>query len=306
MVKAGRRSRKAGGRSTSSLIICMLFMLSLIFLFLVAVGIIPLPISEHEDEGSNGEDELISIYEGNGTMSMNKNIDMAENHRSWSEGVDGQKKWMEILSWQPRAFLYNNFLSRDECEHLINLAKPNLRRSSVVDSRTGKSIPSRVRTSSGAFLKRGQDDIISRIEKRIADVSFVPVENGEGLQVLRYIVGEKYDPHFDFFHDSINTMQGGQRLATMLMYLSDVKEGGETVFPRAAVNISTASARWNNRSKCAKTGMALRPRMGDALLFWSMHPDASLDALSLHGGCPVIKGDKWSATKWMRVGPFTG
>ncbi|CAN6457572.1 unnamed protein product [Victoria cruziana] len=314
MTKAGRLSRKTWSRSIGTLVIFMFFIFSLIFLFLVALGIFPLPISVNEVDGTRSEDELISTDEETHALSMRKDIDTAEqrkysdsfSHYNWSDGVVGQKKWMEILSWQPRAFLYHNFLSRDECEHLIHLAEPHMQRSFVVDRKTGKTMSSRVRTSYGAFLRRGQDDVVTRIEKRIAEVSFVPVENGEGLQVLHYKAGEKYDPHFDFFHHRIHTLDGGQRLATMLMYLSDVEKGGETVFPRAAVNLSTATARWNNRSTCAKTGMALVPRMGDALLFWNMHPDASLDALSLHGGCPVIEGEKWSATKWMRVGPFTG
>ncbi|WZY86252.1 hypothetical protein YC2023_032636 [Brassica napus] len=79
-------------------------------------------------------------------------------------------------------------------------------------------------------------------------------DHGEGLQVLHYEEGQKYEPHYDYFVDEFNTKNGGQRMATMLMYLTDVEEGGET------------------------------PRMGDALLFWSMRPDAMLDPSSLHEG----------------------
>lgn len=63
--------------------------------------------------------------------------------------------------------------------------------------------------------------IISAIERRISHISFLPVENGEGIQILHYVDGEKYDPHHDFFHDNINTRpeDGGQRIATVLMYL---------------------------------------------------------------------------------------
>lgn len=89
----------------------------------------------------------------------------------------------------------------------------------------------RIRTSSGAFLKRGQDGLIQQIEAKIAKFSGIPAENGEGLQILDYEASEKYEAHFDYFHDQINQIDGGQRLATMLMYLSDVEEGGETVFP---------------------------------------------------------------------------
>ena len=89
----------------------------------------------------------------------------------------------------------------------------------------------RIRTSSGAFLKRGQDGLIQQVEAKIAKFSGIPAENGEGLQILDYEASEKYEAHFDYFHDQINQIDGGQRLATMLMYLSDVEEGGETVFP---------------------------------------------------------------------------
>ena len=66
------------------------------------------------------------------------------------------------------------------------------------------------------------------------------------------------------------------------LYSSDVEEGGETVFPAAKGNVS-AVPWWNELSECGKGGLSVKPKMGDALLFWSMKPDASLDPSSLHG-----------------------
>ncbi|KAJ0086892.1 hypothetical protein Patl1_09481 [Pistacia atlantica] len=232
-----------------------------------------------------------------------------------------REQWTEVISWEPRAFIYHNFLSKAECDYLINLAKPHMAKSTVVDSKTGRSKDSRVRTSSGMFLRRGQDKVIRNIEKRIADFSFIPVvglsiheialfkltlhstEHGEGLQVLHYEVGQKYDAHYDYFLDEFNTKNGGQRIATLLMYLSDVEEGGETVFPAAKANFSSVPW-WNELSECGKQGLSIKPKMGDALLFWSMRPDATLDPSSLHGGCPVITGNKWSSTKWMHLNEY--
>uniref|UniRef100_A0A0D3C9F0 procollagen-proline 4-dioxygenase n=1 Tax=Brassica oleracea var. oleracea TaxID=109376 RepID=A0A0D3C9F0_BRAOL len=185
-------------------------------------------------------------------------------------------------------------------------------KSTVVDSQTGKSKdrrPLRALIIQGANKLR--DKIIKTIEKRIADYTFIPADHGEGLQVLYYEEGQKYDPHYDYFVDEFNTKNGGQRMATMLLYLktlnskyrSDVEEGGETVFPTA--NMSFSSVPWYNElSECGKKGLSVKPRMGDALLFWSMRPDATLDPSSLHGGCPVIKGNKWSSTRWMHVGEY--
>ena len=63
-------------------------------------------------------------------------------------------------------------------------------------------------------------------------------ENGEDIQVLRYEHGQKYDPHYDYFTDKVNIARGGHRIATVLMYLTDVTKGGETVFPQAEVCLS--------------------------------------------------------------------
>ncbi|KAG2629703.1 probable prolyl 4-hydroxylase 3 [Panicum virgatum] len=209
-------------------------------------------------------------------------------------GGEGEP-WTEGLSSEPRASLYHNFLSKEECDHLISLAKPRLKKSRVVDAETGGTKESSVRTSSGMFLKRGQDQVVRRIERRIADYTSIPLENGEGLQVLHYQVGQKFDPHFDYTENGYVTKNGGPRQATLIMYLSDVEDGGETVFPSAMAKSGSS------HGGRGKRGLSVKPKMGDALLFWSMRPDGSSDPKSRHGASPVIRGDKWSATKWMHV-----
>ena len=81
------------------------------------------------------------------------------------------------------------------------------------------------------FLLRAQDAVVAAIEARIAAHTHIPASHGEGIQVLHYAPGELYEPHFDSFHEEFNQRNGGQRIATLLMYLTDVEEGGETVFP---------------------------------------------------------------------------
>ncbi|KAG6586331.1 putative prolyl 4-hydroxylase 3, partial [Cucurbita argyrosperma subsp. sororia] len=215
-----------------------------------------------------------------------------------SDGLGKREdQWVEFISWEPRAFVYHNFLSKEECLYLISLATPYMKKSTVVDIKTGKIKDSRTRTSSGMFLNRGQNKIVSNIEKRIADFTFIPVEHGEALQILHYEVGQKYDAHYDFISEEF-IRKGGQRIATLLMYLSDVEEGGETVFPAAEGNFSSLPG-WNELSECGKGGLSVKPKMGDALLFWTLRPNNTLDPTSLHGACPVIRGNKWSCTKWM-------
>uniref|UniRef100_A0A0D6QZA4 procollagen-proline 4-dioxygenase n=1 Tax=Araucaria cunninghamii TaxID=56994 RepID=A0A0D6QZA4_ARACU len=212
---------------------------------------------------------------------------------------------VQQISWKPRAFVYRGFLSDEECDHLISLAKTELKRSAVADNGSGKGTVSEVRTSSGMFIPKGKDEIVTRIEEKIAAWTFLPKENGEDIQVLRYEPGQKYDPHFDFFHDKVNLARGGHRVATVLMYLTDVAKGGETVFPSAEVDSRRrVNIQDDTLSDCAKKGVAVKPKRGDALLFFSLTPGAITDSSSLHAGCPVIEGEKWSATKWIHVDSF--
>ncbi|XP_073296151.1 probable prolyl 4-hydroxylase 7 isoform X1 [Primulina huaijiensis] len=206
------------------------------------------------------------------------------------------------ISWSPRAFVYRGFLTDKECDHLILLAKDKLEKSMVADNDSGKSIESEVRTSSGMFISKKQDDIVAGIEAKLAAWTFLPPENGEAIQILHYEHRQKYEPHFDYFHDKANQELGGHRVATVLMYLSNVEKGGETVFPNSEAK--DRQIKGDDWSDCAKEGYAVKPRKGDALLFFSLHPDANTDPSSLHGSCPVIEGEKWSATKWIHVRSF--
>ncbi|GAA0158848.1 protein modifying enzyme [Lithospermum erythrorhizon] len=201
----------------------------------------------------------------------------------------------EIISWAPRIILFHNFLSSEECDYLRGLAKPRLHTSTVVDTATGKAIKSNVRTSSGMFLnpEERKYPIIQAIEKRISVYSQIPIENGELIQVLRYDKDQFYRAHHDYFSDTFNIKRGGQRVATMLMYLNDNVEGGETYFPLAGSDECSCGG------KLVK-GVCVKPNKGDAVLFWSMGLDGQSDPKSIHGGCEVLSGEKWSATKWMR------
>ena len=211
---------------------------------------------------------------------------------------------------KPKAYLFRNFLTKSECDHLMKLAKAELAPSTVVGS-GGTSVPSTIRTSAGMFLAKAHDSILKDIEIRIAEASGTPEPNGEGMQILRYDVGQKYDPHFDYFHDAVNPApkRGGQRMATMLIYLENTEEGGETIFPRGSRKETFDLPEEGNPhewSDCTSQGLPVKSVKGDALLFWSLTDDYQLDMGSLHGACPVVKGQKWTAVKWIRVAKFDG
>ncbi|CAM6122875.1 unnamed protein product [Calypogeia fissa] len=214
-----------------------------------------------------------------------------------------QPKYVETLSWEPRASLYHNMLTDEECEHLINLARPNMVKSQVIDRATGLVIESEARTSTQTYLRRGLDPIVERIERRIADFTFLPVDHGEGLQILHYGAGQKYLSHYDYaeYPSSVLAQHGGQCIATVLMYLSDVQAGGETLFPAGELNYNKNKTLEGQYSECAKHGLAIRPKKGMALLFWTLSPDVRKDLRSINSGCPVLEGDKWTATKWLHV-----
>ena len=214
-----------------------------------------------------------------------------------------------LTTRNPKAYVFRNFLSAEECEHLIRLATERLAPSTVVG--TGGPVSSDIRTSAGTFLAKAQDDVVRSIELRMAAAARLPEPNGEGMQILRYDVGQKYDPHFDYFHDQTNASpkRGGQRMATMLAYLADTERGGETIFPEAKKprHFDDPDGGVHEWSACAsRRGVPVQSKRGDAVLFWSLTDAYALDPGSLHGACPVLAGSKWTAVKWMRVARFDG
>lgn len=192
----------------------------------------------------------------------------------------------------PSILLLDNVLSDEECEEIKRRALPELKGSVVATRDESQKTDTAARRSETAYLTRGMDDFIRKIDQRCSDIMHAPVEWGEHLQVVRYQPGGEYRPHYDFFPIDRNAdtaralklrLTGGNRTATLLMYLNDVEEGGETFFPGL--------------------GLAVKPSKGAAIYFHYTDGQGRFDPQTLHGGAPVVSGEKWIVTKWIRQGP---
>ncbi len=190
---------------------------------------------------------------------------------------------------QPRVTLLGDFLGIDECETLITHSRSKIIQSTVVDPETGNFVPDGRRTSQGTFFNIGETPLIQAIESRVEALLGFSVAHQEPLQILHYDIGGEYEPHFDFFDPAVpgNAMQlsrGGQRIATLIMYLNDVTSGGATIFP--------------------SLGLVVNPQRGNAIYFENTDEAGKILASTLHGGTPVGAGEKWIATKWIREGAY--
>jgi len=214
--------------------------------------------------------------------------------------LEPEGTWMETIAWRPRAFIIHNLISAEEARHIVNEAWPQMQRSTVVGD-NGSSVLDDYRTSYGTFLNRYQTDIVKRMEDRVAFFTHLPVSHQEDVQVLRYGIGQYYQRHQDSLDND------SPRMATVLVYLSDPEEGGETSFPELSewAHPEMAHKYGSKFSECAKGHVAFRPKMGDALLFWSYSADGRTDDIaSTHEGCPVLRGAKWTTTIWIHTLPF--
>lgn len=216
-----------------------------------------------------------------------------------------RSKVVETLSWSPRVFLLKNFLSDEECEHLIELGEKKLERSTVVNSDESGAV-STARTSFGTFVTRRLTETLQRVEDRVAKYSGIPWEHQEQLQLLRYRDGQEYVAH----HDGIISENGGKRLATVLMFLREPTSGGETSFPQGTPLPETKAAFLANKDKLSEcgwndgNGFSVIPKKGEAVLFFSFHINGTNDPFANHASCPTLGGTKYTATKWIHENPF--
>ncbi|KAF4353598.1 hypothetical protein F8388_017773 [Cannabis sativa] len=192
------------------------------------------------------------------------------------------------LSWRPRVFLYEGFLSDEECDHLISST-------SREEDASGNTIKKKLMKSSETpqLIK---DDVVSRIEERISAWTFLPKENGKDLQIFRY-ENEDSEKNFDYFGNSSLLDQSKPLIATVVLYLSDAKNGGQIIFPKSKVKGNI----WSDCTKSSGSSDIMKPKKGNAILFFNIYPNSTTDTSSSHARCPVLEGEMWFAIKFFQV-----
>lgn len=191
------------------------------------------------------------------------------------------------LSPRPRVSVVDGLLSADECRLLIASAQPMLQPSRTVDPETGQPLKLQLRTSSDASFDPVMEDLSLRlVQQRMASAAALELVQAEHLVVLRYEPGQEYRPHRDYLPpDALREPPGaGNRLRTICVYLNRPDAGGETEFPLAKLKID--------------------PQPGRTVIFDNLTADGRPDTDSLHAGLPVLQGEKWLATLWLREGRY--
>ncbi|TGZ74380.1 hypothetical protein CRM22_000972 [Opisthorchis felineus] len=187
----------------------------------------------------------------------------------------------EVLYPDPRIIMWYDVIYPSEVERIQELALPRLRRATVKNPVTGKLENAHYRTSKSAWLQDGLDEVTHRMNQRIHALTGLAMETAEDLQVGNYGIGGYYAPHFDFGRkrekDAFE-VQNGNRVATIIFYLTDVKAGGATVFNRL--------------------GALVKPVRGAAGFWYNLHPSGEGDLRTRHVACPVLVGSKWVMNVW--------
>lgn len=182
--------------------------------------------------------------------------------------------------------VFNDFLQPHECLYFINQKLSELHPSTVCDNKDGSSVLDSCRTSSGSFFNNPHDPIYSYLISKIAVFTRINSSRFEHVQILRYEPKQEYKPHHDFFQpNQVKQLQrGGQRIRTVLIYLSDVDLGGETYFPHLS--------------------LVIKPRMGRMVTWRNTDENINPFDISLHAGLPVLQGVKFVLTCWIREGDY--
>ena len=182
----------------------------------------------------------------------------------------------------------DNFLSTEECSNLISIINQSLRPSTVADPKD-TSLISDYRTSKTADLHYFSSPFINSLDWKICKFMGLDPFIGESIQSQKYAPGQYYKEHHDFFHPSTPeyktyTEWMGQRTWSMLIYLNDVEEGGETYFKKLQLKI--------------------KPKKGLAIFWNNLYKDGKPNKKTLHEALPPISGDKYILTKWFRSWPL--
>ncbi|XP_077999578.1 prolyl 4-hydroxylase subunit alpha-1-like isoform X2 [Glandiceps talaboti] len=191
----------------------------------------------------------------------------------------------EVVFDKPKLTLYRDSLSDEEIRRVKELAAPRLRRATIQNSVTGNLEYAEYRISKSAWLRETDDDVIARINRRIEYYTGLTMDTAEELQVANYGIGGHYEPHFDFTKlrkeelNAFKELNSGNRIATMLFYMSDVAAGGATVFPRI--------------------GARLLPEKGTGAFWYNLLQSGEGDYTTRHAACPVLVGSKWVSNKWI-------
>ena len=168
----------------------------------------------------------------------------------------------------------------------------------------GKEV-SEMRVSRNCWIKDFESGLVDKLSPRFNRITQLqtsrPLDlHGEGkeeeyehLQIANYGIGGHYESHQDpmfvykepdftvySVQEKKNPYPTGDRLATFMLYLSEVPKGGWTAFPRL--------------------GVAIAPQKGSAVFWYNLKRSGRSDMAMLHGGCPVVLGSKWVANKWIR------
>lgn len=183
-----------------------------------------------------------------------------------------------------QVYCYQDFLSRSECRELIAMIDADAIPSELY--RSDRENDTAFRTSYSCNLDRWHPDVL-RIDDRICGLTGIDPRRGETLQGQRYMQGQQFKPHHDFFHTDQPYWQkervaGGQRSWTAMVFLNEPKSGGETEFPQLHFK--------------------MMPRTGMLLIWNNMGLDGKPNLHLLHSGNPVTSGTKYIITKWFRRG----
>jgi len=206
-------------------------------------------------------------------------------------GAADVERWLapadaRILHESPHFATYTGFLTPALCTYLTERSTARLVQAQVYDAYRGGLKVDAMRTNTGAAYSLIDTDVVMQLVRaRIACAAGLGFDALEPTEVLHYSAGERYKPHFDFFHPSLPNYADemrvkGQRIKTCLVYLNDGYEGGETEFPRL--------------------GIKFRGRPGEALIFNNVRVDGAGDPDTLHAGLPPTSGEKWLLSQWMR------